>query len=87
LERATLVYESGATPLTVLHSDGRIEQPKFEGGGDGTAAFTLEIQTAVDGVVSNRLPDLLSGKLARDALAMCHRECESVRTGRPIEVK
>ncbi|HEV2949697.1 MAG TPA: Gfo/Idh/MocA family oxidoreductase [Gemmataceae bacterium] len=87
LQRATLVYESGATPLTVLHSEGRIEQPKFEGGDDGTAAFTVEIQTAVDGVVANRLPDLLSGKLARDALAMCHRECESVRTGKSMEVK
>jgi hypothetical protein len=87
LERATLIYESGATPLTVLHSNGQTEQPNFEGSDDGTAAFTVEIQTAVDGVASNRLPDLLSGKLARDALAMCHRECESVRTGKPIEVK
>jgi predicted dehydrogenase len=86
LELATLVYESGATPLTVLNADGRTEQPKFEGGDDGTAAFTTEIQTAVDGVVKNRLPDLLSGKLARDALVMCHRECESVRTGKPVAV-
>jgi predicted dehydrogenase len=84
LERATLAYESGVTPLTVLHADGRTEQPKFEGGDDGTAAFTAEIQTAVDGVVNNKLPDLLSGKLARDALAMCHRECESVRAGKPV---
>ncbi len=86
LERATLVYESGATPLTVLHADGRTEQPQFEGGDEGTAAFTAEIQSAVDGVVNNRLPDLLSSKLARDALVMCHRECESVRTGRPVSV-
>jgi predicted dehydrogenase len=87
LEQATLVYESGTTPLTVLHSDGTTVQPHFEGGDDGTAAFTTEIQTAVNGVVNNRLPDLLSGKLARDALAMCQRECESVRSGKPVEVK
>jgi predicted dehydrogenase len=87
LERATLVYESGATPLTVLHADGRTEQPKFEGGDDATAAFTAEIQAAVDGVATGRLPDLMSGKLARDALVMCHRECESVRTGKPVAVK
>ncbi len=87
LERATLVYESGTTPLTVLHSDGRTEQPKLESGDDATAAFTAEIQAAVDGVVSGRLPDLLSGKLARDALVMCHRECESVRTGKPVSMK
>jgi predicted dehydrogenase len=87
LEQATLVYESGATPLTVLHADRRTEQPKFEGGDDATAAFTAEIQAVVDGVASGRLPDLLSGKLARDALVMCHRECESVRTGKPVSVK
>ena len=29
LERATLMFESGATPLTVYWEDGRIEQPAF----------------------------------------------------------
>jgi hypothetical protein len=81
-----LVYESGATPLTVLHADGRTEQPKFEGGDDATAAFTAEIQAATEGVLNNRLPDLLSSKLARDALVLCHRECESVRTGMSVAV-
>jgi predicted dehydrogenase len=86
LERATLIYESGTTPLTVLHADGSTTQPKFEGGGDATTAFTAEIQAAVDGVVGGRPPDLLSGKLARDALVMCHRECDSVRTGKAVAV-
>jgi predicted dehydrogenase len=87
LERATLVYESGTTPLTVLYADGRPEQPKFAGGDDATTAFTAEIQAAVDGVGRGQLPDLLSGQLARDALVMCHRECESVKTGKPVTVK
>jgi predicted dehydrogenase len=87
LARATLVYESGTIPLTVLHADGRTEQPKFQAGDDATAAFTAEIQTAVDGVTNNRLPDLLSGKLARDALVLCHAECESVRTGKTASVR
>ena len=87
LARATLVYESGTIPLTVLHADGRTEQPKFEAEDDATAAFTAEIQAAVDGVGDNRLPDLLSGRLARDALVLCHSECESVRTGKPVAVK
>src|SRR5204863_1969748 len=47
LERATLVYESGAAPLTVLTADGRAEQPQLPGGGDPIAAFADEIQTAV----------------------------------------
>jgi predicted dehydrogenase len=86
LDRATLVYESGATPLTHLTPEGYSEQIPVPGGGDALAGFTAELQTAVDGVVSGKEPDLLSGKLARDALVLCHRECESVRTGKPVAV-
>src|SRR5262249_34398063 len=86
LEKAMLVYESGATPLTVLTADGQSTRPPLAGGDEATAAFTLELQAAVDGVQAGREPDLLSGKLARDALVMCHRECESVRTGKAVAV-
>jgi predicted dehydrogenase len=87
LERATWVYESGATPLTVLTADGKSEQVSLEGGGDPISAFTAEIQTAVDGVTSGKEPDLLSGQLARDALVLCHKEIESVRTGTAVSVR
>jgi predicted dehydrogenase len=83
LEKATLSYDS-THPLTLYTADGKSKQPKLKGGGEATAAFTLEIQAAVDGVVSGKAPDLLSGKLARDALVMCHKECESVKTGRTV---
>ncbi len=86
LEKATLVYESGTCPLTVLKADGTTEQPKLTGGDEATTAFTAELQAAVDGVKTGREPDLLSGQLARDALVLCHRECESVRTGRAVAV-
>lgn len=86
LEKATLVYESGTAPLTVLTADGQVEQPKLPGGDEATAAFTLEIQAAVDGITSGQEPDLLSGKLARDALVLCHRECDSVRSGTAVAV-
>ncbi len=85
-ENATLVYESGAVPLTMFTSNGRREQPKFEGGGDPLVAFTAELQTAIDAVIAGREPALLSGKLARDALVMCHKECESVKTGRAMSI-
>src|SRR5207253_9260249 len=48
LERATLVYESGTCPLTVLTAPspksgegegGGVEQPKLPGGDDATTAF------------------------------------------------
>ncbi|MBY0525912.1 MAG: Gfo/Idh/MocA family oxidoreductase [Gemmataceae bacterium] len=86
LERATLLYRLGATPLTVLTADGKSEQPPLEGGADPVNAFTTEIQTAVDGVVAGKEPDLLSGKLARDALVLCYKECESVKSGKLVAV-
>src|SRR5262245_33513239 len=83
-ERATLVHE-GAMPLTVLHADGNSEAPKFAST-DPVDAFASELQTAVDGVVAVKAPDVLSGQLARDALLMCLRECDSVRTGKPVAI-
>jgi predicted dehydrogenase len=84
LEKGTLVYESGTAPLTVLTADGKAKRPKLRGGDDPTTAFTAEIQAAVDAVATGQPPDLLSGKLARDALVMCHKEIQSARTGKPV---
>jgi len=86
LEKATLVYESGTTPLTVLGADGQTVQPTLPGGGDPTAAFTAEIQAAADGVTAGVEPDFLRGELARDALVLCHKECQSVRSGAFVSV-
>jgi predicted dehydrogenase len=86
LERATLAYDSGGTPLTLFSPDGNNSQPALAGGGDPISAFTTEIQTAVEGVRTAKEPDLLSGQLARDALALCHMECESVKKGQIVEV-
>lgn len=85
LERATLVHESGVLPLTVLHADGRSETPAL-GSGDPIDSFAAEIQAAVDGVAAGTAPDVLSGRLGRDALVMCLRECESVRRGEAVAV-
>src|SRR3954451_9366265 len=87
LERATLVYESGTCPLTVLHADGKSEQPKLAGGDEATAAFTLELQAAVDGIQAGKEHDSLGGQLARDALVLCHKEIESVQTGKIVPVR
>ena len=87
LEKATLVYESGTVALTVLTADGKAKQPKLKGGAEATAGFTAEIQTAVNAVRTGKEPDLLSGQLARDALVLCHKECQSVRTGKAVSVR
>lgn len=86
LEKASLVYDSGGVPLTLLTADGKATQPALPGGGDPLSAFTDELQAAVDGVKAGNEPDLLRGQLARDALVLCHRECESVKTGKPVVV-
>lgn len=86
LEKASLIYDSGGTPLTLLTADGKSSQPALPGGGDALSAFTDEIQAAVDGVASGKEPDLLRGQLARDALVLCHRECESVKAGKAVAV-
>lgn len=85
-EKATLAYESGTCPLTIYTSSKKAKQPKLKGGGEATAAFTLEIQAAVDAVHSGKASDLLSAKLARDALVLCHKECESVKSGKAVAV-
>ncbi len=85
LEKATLLHQSGTTPLTVLTADGKSKQPKLKAG-DELAGFTAELQAAVDGVASGKEPGLLSGQLARDALVLCHKECQSVRTRKIVAV-
>jgi predicted dehydrogenase len=86
LERATLIYESGAKPLTLLGADGRVEPVALAAAGE-LAGFTAEIQAAADGVASGREPDLLGGRLARDALVMCHKECASVASGQAVPIR
>jgi len=88
LERATLVYEAGVQPLTILNDDGTSTLADLsEYHADPVAAFTAELQAAADGVSAGRMPTLLSGQLARDALAMCLSECDSVRSGEVVSIE
>lgn len=84
LERATLAYQSGSLPLTLMTPDGKALHPPLKSSDDPTTAFTAELQCAVNAVTSGHEPGILSSQLARDALVMCYRECQSVRTGRAV---
>lgn len=86
LEKATLVYDGGGPPRLLL-ADGKVKEAKLKGGGDPVAAFAAELQAAADGVAAGAAPDLLSGQLARDALALCFKEIESVRTGKVVRIR
>ncbi|WP_417850153.1 Gfo/Idh/MocA family protein [Thalassoglobus sp.] len=94
LEQATIQFDCGTygddwvvnRPLTVIPNEGPIETPDPGGSGEWCAAFTDEIQAAVDGVQAGVAPKVLSGELACDALKLCYAEAESIRTATPIPV-
>ena len=89
LERATLLYDFAVLggkpvvnmPLTVLTADGRVEQPKLPGGD----AFVTELTEAARAIRTGRPSPLLDGELAMDALALCHKQTQSVLTGKLVK--
>ena len=95
LEKATIQFDCGTygeewivnRPLTLIPDEGEIETPDAGGSGEWCAAFTEEIQAAVDGVKSGTAPHVLSGKLACDALKLCYAEAESIKTAATAEVE
>ena len=96
LEKATIAYDAGTygkppewvvnRPLTLITNDGKARPPKLKGGSEWYAAFSAELQAAVDGVKSGSSPRVLSGELARDALKLCFAEAKSIATGRVVKV-
>ncbi len=94
LERATIQYDAGTygdswvvnRPLTLITSDGQVTNPAPGGGTEWCAAFTDELQTAVDGITSGQEPRILSGQLALDALRICLAEAESIATCQPVSL-
>jgi predicted dehydrogenase len=91
-EKATLMQDFAtlggkpvlSKPLTVLTADGKVRQPKLPG--DPVACFAQEVQTAVTAVATNTPAPALSAEGALLALVLCHREIESVKTGRAVDV-
>ncbi|HVJ82829.1 MAG TPA: Gfo/Idh/MocA family oxidoreductase [Planctomycetia bacterium] len=82
-EQATLHYEAGG-PLTVYTASGA-ERPELPSA-DPVDCFAAELAAAVAAVNSGTDSPVLGGKLARDALALCLAERESVRTGAVVAV-
>ena len=86
LERATLQYEFAVIggegrlilPLTVYDDQGRVLQPGL-GDGDPLRAFEAEIAEIVRSLASGQPSPILSGDLARDAVALCRMQEDAVR--------
>lgn len=94
LEKATLLYDfstlagepSTAVPLTLLNDKGEVERVDL-GDVDPIDAFVGEIQYAVAAIDSGTEPAALSGVGARDALLLCYKEAESIRTGQIVKIR
>lgn len=90
LERATLQYEFAVIggqgklllPLTVYDDKGGVTQPPL-GDGDPVKAFVDEIGEIVTSLEAKRPSPILSGDLARDAVALCRMQEEAVLRGNP----
>ena len=74
-----------AMPLTVLKSDGSVSRPEL-GSGDPIDGFVNEIMEVTRALKSGQPSPLLDGNLARDALDLCHRQCESVKARQILPV-
>lgn len=90
LEKATLTYDFSviggepvvSTPLTVLTANGKAAQPKLKEGD----AFAAELSEAAKAVRSGEPSRFLAGDLARDALVLCQKQTQSVRSGKAVKV-
>jgi predicted dehydrogenase len=93
LEAATLLFDFAvldgrprmATPLTVLDSKGKVFVPKL-GSADPVDGFVAELKEVIRSIRSGEESTILGGDLARDALLICHKETQSVRSGKVVKV-
>lgn len=92
LKNATLQFEfagfsdvTETMPLKVLGPVGQVIRPKL-GDGDPIHAFEAEIQEVVNSISAGKTSPILSGELARDAVVLCHKQTESVRTGKTVKI-
>jgi predicted dehydrogenase len=92
LEKATMQFEFAAfadqaefMPFKLIDHKGKVLRPKL-GGGDPIQAFEAEIVEVANSIRSRRASPILSGAFAHDAIAICHKQTESVMKGRTVRV-
>lgn len=89
-EKATLLFDLGvfdgkpkvSMPLTVLTRAGKVERPKLT----AVDGFVAELTEAAKSLKTGKVSALLSGDVACDALRICHREIESIQSGKIVRV-
>ena len=91
---ATLMFDAGTfagawvvnRPLSVITNDGKVTNPELPGTGKWCAAFSNELQVAVDSLISGNSAGPLSGEVALSALQMCWAEAQSIQSGKIVHL-
>jgi len=92
-EKATLLFDFSVVggepvlsmPLTVLDARGKAKQPKL-GSGDPVDAFKSELSEVASCIKAGRESEILGAELARDALVLCQKQEQSIKTRRTVKV-
>ena len=90
LEKATIVYDFAEfagkptlnVPCTVLNNKGKATVAKLTEGD----AFQNEIKEVARAIRTGTPSALLGGDLARDAISICHKQTQAVKTGRRVKI-
>ncbi len=92
LEQATLLFDFAALatggqgiPLTILLSNGKVQQPVLSAG-DPVEGFVHELKEVCRCVERGTPSAILDGSIARDSLLLCEREIRSVQTKKPVRL-
>ena len=91
-EDATVMFDAGTyagewtvnRPLSVITNDGKVELVNLVGSDKWCAAFTSELQVAVDHVKTGTDPGPLSSRVALEALKICYAEAKSIASGHAV---
>jgi len=70
---------------TVLDAKGKVQRPDL-GPGDPPDSFTAQLKEVTQAVKNNQPSKILVGELARDAVILCQKQTDSVRTGKLVKV-
>lgn len=86
-ERANVQFESAAfgdgsgasIPLTIAHSDGRVERPdeNADAAGDAIDVFVDELDAAAESILSGQVHPALDAAVAVDAIKICEMQVPS----------
>jgi predicted dehydrogenase len=93
LERATLMFDFAVIDgdgkylcePVLLDDQGGVQRAQLSGG-DPVDAFVSELREVVHCVRDGKTSEILGAILAQDAMRLCERQAESLRSGEPVKV-